>query len=896
MNNQFLNLENLDILENLFEKYKKDPFSVDETSRAYFESLETPHENFKTNSLKTETENEISIQKLIEAYRTYGHLVTKTNPLSEELSTENRKEFDLKNFNLKEEDLKKEFPTCGILKKEIARLEEIVERLETTYTNKIAVEYSHLEDKELKNFIQNELENKEGTKTLTIEDKKEILQDLNRSEILEIFLHTKYVGQKRFSIEGAETLIPMMKALIDEASKKNVDEYYIGMSHRGRLNVLSNILNKSYQDLFSEFDESYIPNSFEGSGDVKYHKGFSSEVITRGDKKVKIHLTPNPSHLESVDSVVQGQVKARQIQKKDHEKETVLPILIHGDAAISGQGIVYEILQFSNLEGYSTGGTIHFIVNNQIGFTTVPKDSRSTRYCTDIAKTFQFPVFHVNGEDPETAVFVTLLALKIRQKFHKDVFIDLVCYRKYGHNETDEPSFTQPLEYKIIRNKRPVRELYLEQLIQEGVLEKKLAEDLEEAFKKELHEAQNKLTKNPNPSKIQSEKNYQFTKTKTGLSKETLIEITKLFTHLPDEFHPHPKVAELQKKRLKMVEDGNRLDWAIAEHLAYASLLIEGVNIRISGQDCCRGTFSQRHGLFVDQKEERDYFPLQHLKKNQGRFDLLNSPLSEFGVLGFEYGYNIVSINDLTIWEAQFGDFANGAQVIIDQYIASAEQKWGQKSSLVMFLPHGYEGQGPEHSSARIERFLTLAADDNMQIVNPTTPSQLFHLLRRQILSKVYKPLIIFTPKGLLRHPECVSPLTSFTEGSFKTLITDELRSEDIKKVIFCSGRVYYDLKEYLTKNGKIEFLVIRIEQLFPFDLQEIQKIMQKHPNVKDYIYVQEEPMNMGAYSYLYPILNGVIPKNRELRYVGRERSASPATGSHALHKIELEKILKDIS
>lgn len=729
---------------------------------------------------------------------------------------------------------------------------------------------------------------------LSLEEKQRILRDLNKSELLEVFLHTKYVGQKRFSLEGGETLIPMLESVIEKGADEGIEEFYIGMSHRGRLNVLSNILNKSYTELFSEFDESYIPESFEGSYDVKYHKGFSSEIKTINDKRVKISVTSNPSHLESVDAVIEGQVKARQVTLNDNGKK-VLPILIHGDAAVSGQGVVYETLQFCKLPGYETGGTLHFVVNNQIGFTTLPKDSRSTLYCTDIAKTFGDPVFHVNVEEPESAVFATLLSLKIRQKFQIDVFIDLNCYRKFGHNETDEPAFTQPLEYQVIRKKRPVREIYRDRLISQSFLEKEIAEQLESEFKESLNAAQNAI--NIKQNKITLKNEHESGKLPlhveiSRVSKDKLIELAKIFCSVPKSFNIHPKVNQLIKNRLSMVLENKPIDWGMAEHLSYATLLSEGVNIRISGQDSCRGTFSHRHGLFVDQILEKDYFPLKHISNTQGRFDLYNSTLSEFAALGFEYGYNMMSLQDLTIWEAQFGDFANGAQVIIDQYIASAEQKWGQQSSLVMLLPHGYEGQGPEHSSGRLERFLSLSGDNNMQIVYPTTPVQFFHLIRRQILGKIYKPLIVFTPKGLLRLPECVSPLSDFTGGSFETIIDDPLRIHDAKELIFCSGRIYYDLIEQRKKHNAIDIAIVRIEQLYPLDIFKLKEIISKYTNLKKCFYVQEEPSNMGAFEYLNRPLNELLGEHLTLEFVGRKRSASPATGSHLLHKLEYETIM----
>lgn len=863
-----LTIANIDLAEEMYEKYLSDKQSVNTSWQTLFSGLEMPSKKFEG------VENQdLKIQRLIDAYRKFGHLVANVNPLE---TSKKESEF----LKVNESNLHQMYPTCGLLNKPEASLLEIIETLKHYYCSSIGFEYMGLSNPALEKFIQTEVEKEHE---ISLEQKKMILHHLNRSELLELFLHTKYVGQKRFSLEGAETLIPMLEAAIETGSETGIDEFFIGMSHRGRLNVLSNILKKSYTELFSEFDENYLPNSIEGGGDVKYHKGFSSEIITTNKKNVKITLTPNPSHLESVDAVVEGQTKARQISKQDEVGVKVLPILVHGDAAISGQGIVYEILQFCKLPGYSTGGTLHLVVNNQIGFTTVPRDARSTFYCTDIAKTFGAPVFHVNGDDPESAVFALNLSLKIRQKFHIDVFIDLICYRKFGHNETDEPAFTQPLEYQVIRQKKPVRELYRDSLIQQGFLEKELAIQLETEFKESLQVAQKavKSASSDEPNLVLKKEN---TKTvDTAVSKNVLNELAVSFCKVPNDFNIHPKVADLLKKRLQMVEEEKNIDWGMAELLSYASLLVQGVNVRLSGQDSCRGTFSHRHGVLVDQVKERDYFPLKHLSRAQGRFDLLNSPLSEFAVLGFEYGYNIININDLCIWEAQFGDFANGAQVMIDQYIASAEQKWGQKSSLVLLLPHGYEGQGPEHSSGRIERFLNLAANNNMQIVNPTTPAQFFHLIRRQILGKMDKPLIIFTPKGLLRYPECVSLLSDLTTGHFETILESGKGSP--KNLIFCSGRIYYDL----IKQNFNDVKFVRIEQLYPLDLPKLKEILDK--GFKKAFFVQEEPCNMGALEYIKGSLNELMPQGI-LKCIGRKRSASPASGSLALHKREYAEMM----
>jgi len=841
------------------------------------------------------------IQQLITAYRTYGHLIANINPIATHPIQEPF-QLKLESSGFTKQDLSKDFPTCGLLEKETAPLLEIINALKSIYCDKIGFEYMGSQNSELEKWLQEHIENRKIRFNLDIHQKRLILQHLNKSELFESFIHTKYVGQKRFSLEGCETFIPMLASAIDLGALLGAEEYIIGMAHRGRLNVLANIFDKSYADIFSEFEEGYVPASVEGSGDVKYHKGFYSEVKTIHGHQIKLTLTPNPSHLESVDPVVEGQVRACQELRNDKNREHVIPILVHGDAALSGQGVVYETMQFSCLEGYSTGGTLHFVINNHIGFTTLPKDGRSTYYCTDIARTFNAPVFHVNAEDPEGCVYATNLAMELRQKFHCDVFVDLSCYRKYGHNETDEPAFTQPLEYQLIRKKKPIREIYRDALIHQGVLEKSLAENLENEFKEALHKA----VKIKKPSSKESpEKKEAFGKNKenpfhhiqTGVPKQTLQDIGARIFHIPIELTIHPKLVVLIKERQSMLKgDGPRpIDWGMAELLAYGSILWNGTHIRLSGQDSCRGTFSHRHALLMDQTKEQAYIPLKHLKPNQGQFDVFNSPLSECAVLGFEFGYSTANHQTLVIWEAQFGDFSNSAQVIIDQYIATAEQKWMQKFSLTLFLPHGYEGQGPEHSSGRIERFLALAGNNNMLIANPTTPAQFFHLLRRQVLRSTLKPLVVFTPKSLLRHPACVSSLEDLSQGSFQEILEDPSPPQRTRRLVLCSGHIYYNLIEEREKNDARDMMIIRIEQLYPLDADRLKDIISKNSNLKECIWVQEEPSNMGAWNFIRPILRELLPKEIELTYIGRTRSASPAVGSFALHKKEYEAIMSTL-
>lgn len=899
------NFANISFIEEMYTKYKENPSSVDNTWQDFFKQFDlaakpTEKKYKPSEELSPQIPGDSRIFNLIEGYRTFGHLMADTNPIAIN-HIEEPWQLALDTFGFTKEDLDQEFATLGILDKERASLKEIIETLKSIYCDKIGIEYMGLQSPLLEKWLQEHIEPSRFKIQLSIEQKQMILQYLNRSELLETFLHTKYVGQKRFSLEGGETLIPMLEMIIEKGTSLGQEEFVIGMAHRGRLNVLSNILKKSYSDLFSEFEEGYIADSFEGSGDVKYHKGFYSQVLTIQGHQVRIILTPNPSHLEAVDPVVEGQVLAKQIQRNDVNKEIVIPILIHGDAALSGQGVVYETIQFSRLAGYGTGGTLHIVINNQIGFTTLPRDARSTNYCTDIARTFGSPVFHVNAEDPEGCIYATLLAIELRHKFHCDVFIDLNCYRKYGHNETDEPAFTQPIEYQLIRKKRPIRELYRDALIQQGVLERNIAESLEQEFKKSLQEAQQQ--KKLPPAKQEqvtnhSKNEFNFQSVNTGVPLEILQDLTQHFCTPPPEFTIHPKLENLLNDRLAMVKTGSdakRVDWGMGEFLAYATLLREGCSVRISGQDCGRGTFSHRHGLWMDQIKEGAYFPLQHLKEGQGRFDLINSPLSEYAVLGFEYGYSIAYPESLVIWEAQFGDFCNGAQIIIDQFLATGEQKWGQKSGLVLLLPHGYEGQGPEHSSGRMERFLTLAGNNNMFIVNPTSPLQLFHLFRKHIIGTVRKPLIVFTPKALLRYPGCTNSIEEFTRGSFQEAIDDPEPPEKIKRIAFCSGKVYYDLINERSKIQGCDLAIIRIEQLYPLHKEKIRTLIQKYQDINDYLWVQEEPQNMGAWNFIGRQLQELLPNNKEIKYIGRSRSASPAAGSYALHKKEYTTFMDQV-
>lgn len=776
--------------------------------------------------------------------------------------------------------------------------------LQETYCGTKGIEYMGFHSPELEKWLQNQIEPTRFKPNFSIEQKKKILNLLNKAELFETFLHTKYVGQKRFSLEGGETLIPILGEIIDKGATLGMDEFVIGMAHRGRLNVLTNILQKSFSMIFSEFEDYVDPNLVEGAGDVKYHRGFSSTVTTEQGAAVRISVTANPSHLESVDPVVQGKVRAKQIQRGDVTRQKIVPIIIHGDASLAGQGVVYETMQFYQLEGYGTGGTLHIVINNQIGFTTLPYEYRSSRYCTDIAAAFGFPVFHVNAEDPEGCIFATQLALQVRHLFQCDVFIELNCYRKYGHNESDEPAFTQPLQYQLIRQRKSIREIYCDALVQQGVLEKEMALSLEEEFKKSLHYEleELKLKKEPSVAEafggvwkdyLKPSKQELMLPVNTAVDRAQLKEMSRRMCMIPDNLEVHKKIRKLIEDQQKMGEGVIPIDWAMGEHLAFGSLLWEGVPVRLSGQDCQRGTFTQRHAVWVDQKSGEKYFPLAHLKENQGRFDVLNSTLSEFAILGFEYGYSLAYPSALILWEAQFGDFANGGQVIFDQYLAATAQKWQRYSGLTVLLPHGYEGQGAEHSSARMERFLQLAAESNLQVVYPTTPAQYFHVLRRQVKRKIRIPLVVFTPKGLLRHPDCVSALDEFASGRFQEILDDSRNHQEATRLLLCTGRIYYDLAQERSRRRADHIALVRIEQLYPLHHDAFMQVLGKYTHIKEYYWVQEEPHNMGAFSYMYPILKELLPKDRLLQYVGRNRSAATATGSHKVHEKEHEQLMK---
>jgi len=877
----YATLGNLPEIERVYQLYLQDPQSVEPSWRYFFEGMGFA-ESSKPQSSKPHAD--LRLFQLIEAYRQWGHLKVRCNPIS---LTAPQDPAVLKpaHWGFKQEELSSSVFSFGLVKQERCSLKELIGALEKIYCGSIGIEYMHIQNEKLRHWIQTRLESSSGF-VFSNQEKKQLLHHLNQSELFETFLHTKYAGQKRFSLEGLETLIPLLSMLIERGSSLNVQEAVIGMSHRGRLNVLANILGKSYSQIFHEFEDHYAPNQEEGTGDVKYHKGFVGSLTTGSGKEVCVVLAANPSHLESVDPITEGIARAKQEEKT---KQAVLPILIHGDAAVAGQGVVYETLQIAKLPGYETGGTVHIVANNQVGFTTSPQDSRSTLYCSDLAKAFNAPIFHVNAEDPLSCTYVAKLCAEIRQEFGCDVFIDLNGYRKYGHNEGDEPTFTQPLEYALIRGKQSIYTLFCKQLILEGVLTEVEAQTLQREFKETLQKA---LQEIPPPSSSVQEERIQppVPHIATTVSAQRLKDLASTFCRVPEGFKIHPKVHQLQQSRLNMLQD--KIDWGMGEHLAFATLLDEKISIRLSGQDVGRGTFSHRHALIVDQVTGAHYFPLAHLNSLQGSFKAYNSPLSEYAVLGFDFGYSITNPSTVVIWEAQFGDFANTAQVPIDQYIASSEQKWGISTRLTLMLPHGYEGQGPEHSSARMERFLQLCAQDNMRVVNGSTPAQLFHVLRQQGHFSTRKPLVIFTPKALLRHPSCVSTLQDLTEGKFQEIIEDTTISNPTK-LLLCSGKVYYDLIQEREKKQAFHTAIARIEQLYPFPEETFLQLLNRYKELKEISWVQEEPSNMGAWEFVRPQLNQLLGGKEALQYYGRERSASPAAGSYALHKKQLAALLE---
>jgi 2-oxoglutarate dehydrogenase E1 component len=857
------------------------------------------------------------VLQMINAYRVRGHLLADLDPL--EYTVKHHPELDPAFYGLTLWDLDREFVCAGLCGKLTAKLRDILDTLRDTYCGKIGPEYMFIQETVQKKWLQDRMEPTRNQHPLDPATKRRILMKLNDAEAFEKFLHTKYVGHKRFSLEGAESLIPMLDFLFNEATADGVAEGVIGMAHRGRLNVLANILGKSYEKIFHEFEGDVDPNTTQGSGDVKYHLGADGVHQTASNSHMRLTLASNPSHLEAVDPIVEGMVRAKQKLIGDRQRAWVIPVLIHGDAAFAGQGVVAETLNLSQLRGYRTGGTVHIVINNQIGFTTGPESARSSVYATDVAKMVQAPIFHVNGDDPEACIRAMKLAYDFRQQFHKDVVIDMICYRRHGHNEGDEPSLTQPKMYKSIKEHRSVRKIYTETLLRRGDIDPKEAEEWLDQFQSKLQEAFDRTKEEKEPPSAHGELALYTDEEVTGFQKEPspdtsitpeqLALVGRALTTLPPNFTPHPKLKPILAKRAAMAEGREPLDWAFAELMAFGTVMLDGFRVRLSGQDSGRGTFSQRHALLFDYVNGQAYAPLNALAHDHSEkppdpvvfnnalsqdvnepnaevsFAAYDSLLSEYGVLGFEYGYSVADPGALVLWEAQFGDFINGAQIIIDQFISSAEEKWGQHSGLVMLLPHGYEGQGPEHSSARLERFLTLGAEGNMQIVYPTTPAQHFHALRRQMKNDPRKALVVMTPKSLLRHPQAVSTVNDLTNGRFEPVLGDaKIPGGDAKRVILTSGKVYYDLASARdAANANVP--VIRLEQFYPFPQPMLAGALAQFPNATEVVWVQEEPRNMGAWPFLHERLLALLKSGQTLRYVGRPISASPATGSHHRHE-----------
>ena len=833
------------------------------------------------------------VLQLINMYRVRGHLLAHTNPLEKEIKT--HPELDPDKIGLTLWDYDRKFNTLGLAGKNRISLREIIDILRETYCRTIGIEYMHIQEPDQKAWIQNSVEGVNRSRWVNSGQMREILVMLNAGEAFEKFLHTKYVGHKRFSLEGAETLIPMLNHLLNISIENNIQESVIGMSHRGRLNVLANILNKSYKKIFREFEGDIDPFTQHGSGDVKYHLGAQGEHVHPNGRKMKVTLASNPSHLEAVNPVVEGMVRARQDQMGDVGRKRALAILVHGDAAFAGQGVVAETLNLSQLHGYQTGGSIHIVVNNGIGFTTAPTDARSSVYATDVARMIQAPIFHVNGEDPEACIHVVELALNFRKKFKKDVVIDMICYRRHGHNEGDEPSYTQPQMYAMIKDRRSTRKYYTEQLVNRGDLTLKEAEQALEEYRLMLDSAFDE-TKDSAPPDVEIPEQITLVKPglpiETGINPSLIDDIVKALINLPDEFNEHPKLVKQIQMRKKFI-DTDAIDYGLAEALALGSILIEHTPVRLSGQDSRRGTFSHRHAVLIDYNTGEEYTPLNHIHEDQAQLMIYDSLLSEYAALGFEYGYSVVRKDTLVLWEAQFGDFVNGAQIVIDQFISSAEDKWDQKSNLVLLLPHGFEGQGPEHSSARVERFLTLCAEENIRVTIPSTSAQYFHLLRQQVKREKQKPLVVLTPKSLLRADVSRSKRSEIEKGHFQVLLNDLNPPQNPTKLLFCMGKIYYDLVEYRDKKKINDTIIFRLEQLYPFPFDQIKEVLKQYSKIKNIKWVQEEPRNMGAWNFTLERIQKILPRGYKLDYVGRLPSASPAAGVYQLHMAEKELMLR---
>lgn len=913
-------------LESLYEQFLSDPNSVEPHWRGYFavvsqgaaaevahspvrEALALRAKEQRVAIARTDNADEMvakqgAVSRLVQVYSNRGHLVADIDPLGLLVRPE-PEVLKLSYFGLGDADLDTEFhiynPFEDSSKSKRMKLRDIIARVKQVYCGNIGAEFAHVSNTAERLWLQQRYQDGRLNQRFTTEERKTMLWQLTSAEGLERYLATRYPAQKRFSLEGGDSLIPLMDDLIQQGGARGVEEMVIGMAHRGRLNVLVNVLGKSPQELFSEFEGNYDLSHVQGSGDVKYHKGFSVDIRTPGGN-VHVALAFNPSHLEVVNPVVEGSVRARQQRRDDMIGDKVVPILLHGDSAFAGQGVIMETLQLSQARGYYTGGTVHLIINNQVGFTTHdPRDTRSTLYCSDPAKMIEAPIFHVNGDDPEAVVFVARLALEYRMKFHKDVIIDLVCYRRLGHNEADEPAATQPMMYQVIRNKQTTRYLYAERLAAENVLSMSEADGYAERYRREMDEGKSQAPQAL--GLIGNKHTVDWSKylgaswndvVPTGVKLDVLRELAAKMTAVPASITLHRQVVRIVQDREKMAAGQLPLDWGCAETLAYATLLTEGYEVRISGQDSGRGTFFHRHVVWHDQQTGSSYIPLKNLSPTQPRFTVIDSLLSEEAVMGFEYGFSTTEPNCLTIWEGQFGDFANGAQVIIDQFISSGEAKWGRLCGLTLFLPHGYEGQGPEHSSARLERFLQMSAENNMQVCVPSTPAQMFHMLRRQIIRKMRKPLIVMTPKSLLRHKLSVSALEELTKGSFQNVIdeVDDIKTDEVNRVVFCAGKVYFDLLESRRTDGIRNIALVRIEQLYPFPTLEYAAVIKKYHNAHEIVWCQEEPQNQGSWYQIRHRLQEPLGPQDKLLYAGRAPAAAPATGIMKLHTLQLREFV----
>jgi len=890
-------------IDGLYEQFRQDPAAVDESWRKFFEGFEFCQRNYTSDQGDAYVvPDEFKVINLINGYRSRGHLFTKTNPVR------TRRKYsptlDIENFGLSSDNLGKTYQAGSEIGIGNVKLSEIIARLQQTYCQSVGVEYFYIRRPEIVEWFKQKMEPTMNTHDFSPSEKSRILRKLAEGVLFEKFIHKKFPGQKSFSLEGVESLIPALDAVVEKGAELGAREFVIGMAHRGRLNVLANILRKPTNLIFSEFEGKEYEDE-ELLGDVKYHLGYSNQIVVQDGTTVSLTLAPNPSHLETVDAVVEGIARARIDQEYQGDYSKVAAILIHGDASISGQGIIYELIQMAELEGYRTGGTIHLVVNNQIGFTTNYLDGRSSVYCTDVAKTIQAPVFHVNADDVEAVVYTVRLAMEFRATFHKDIFIDLLGYRKYGHNESDEPRFTQPILYKIIERHPDPLEIYLEKLRSEEALRTMDADGIRSDIQDNLGQGfeaaraivrgdiTNFLARQWEGLRKAVPSDFALSPV-TAITQETLLQIGHRLTELPEEKSFFRKITRMQEDRRAMLATG-RLDWAMGELIAYGSLLLEGHPVRLSGQDCQRGTFSHRHAVLTVEDSEEKYTPLDHLSPGQAKFSIFNSPLSEYGVLGFEYGYAFATPHRLTIWEAQFGDFSNGAQIVIDQYLSSAEDKWKVMNGLTLLLPHGYEGQGPEHSSARLERFLSLCGHHNFQVVNCTTPANFFHVLRRQLAWPFRKPLVIFTPKSLLRHPRCISSIEEFTGGGFREVIDDPAADPAlIRRIVLCSGKVYYDIIEERDMKEITNVAVIRIEQLYPIPLAQVRQAIARYPHATHIEWVQEEPVNMGAWKFIAQnLLPDPLTPGIKLHHTARPASGSPATGSSKLHKAQQKLVVE---